>query len=372
MTAALKHRWSLGNNYLGGITLGTWWRLLRENRFDVDAPYWHRALFISALSVVNSFLLRHEERRHRSAVDRVKITQPPLFILGHWRGGTTHLHNLIAVDSGQFAFANTFQVVNPHTFLTTEKHFSRWFSGLVPPTRPMDNMALSFRTPQEDEFAPCLMTLRSLYLGVSFPRREDDYLRYLDFRGVPAQEIDEWKAALLRFMKKLTLKYGRALVLKSPPHTARIRFLLEMFPDARFVHIHRHPYEVFQSHRHYFDTATWYTYLQRPEIDRIEERILTRYTVLYDAFFADAPRIPAGRFHELSFDSLERDPIGQIRLLYGKLGLPGFDAVRPRMEEYAASLSSYRKHAFPEIPSLWRDRVRTEWKRSFDAWGYRP
>ena len=78
-------------------------------------------------------------------------------------------------------------------------------------------------------------------------------------------------------MRKLTFKYGRPLVLKSPPHTARIRLLLEMFPEARFVHIHRHPYQVFRSCRHYHDTAVWYSYLQKPDTSLNDDRIIRRY-----------------------------------------------------------------------------------------------
>ena len=44
----------------------------------------------------------------------------PLFILGIWRSGTTHLHNLFAQDD-RFAFANNYQVCFPRTFLTMEK-----------------------------------------------------------------------------------------------------------------------------------------------------------------------------------------------------------------------------------------------------------
>lgn len=69
-------------------------------------------------------------------------------------------------------------MVNPHTFLSTEAANTRRFAWMVPTTRPMDNMALDFQTPQEDELAPCLMSLRSHYLGISFPRREDHYARY--------------------------------------------------------------------------------------------------------------------------------------------------------------------------------------------------
>lgn len=369
MPGKLKHRWSVGNNYLAGITAGDWFKLLRENRFAVDPAYWHRAAFITLAGGMNSWFRNMEERQFHDRIAATTI-QPPLFILGHWRSGTTHLHNLLARDNRQFAFANTYQVTNPHTFLTTEEANTRRFAWMVPKTRPMDGVELGFQTPQEDEFAPCLMSRRSLYLGTSFPRREDDYARYLTFEGVPQEEIDEWKAAFVWFLKKLTFKYQRPLVLKSPPHTARIRLLLEMFPDARFVHIHRHPYQVFQSCRHYYDTAVWFSYLQKPELGRIDDRIIARYNQVHDAFFAQRNLIPAGRFHEMSFDDLERTPMKAIGTLYDQLGLGGYDAFKPGLQRYVDSLSGYRKNRFTELESPVREKIANEWQRSFAEWNY--
>jgi len=335
----------------------------------VDAVYWHRAAFISAVSCLNSIARRKEERLFNAAVEKVEVP-PPLFVLGHWRTGTTHLQNLLAQDTDQFAFANTYQVVSPHTFLSTEEVNTRRFAWLVPDRRPMDNMALSFQTPQEDEFAPCLMSLYSLYLGISFPRREEHYARYLTFRDVPRKELEAWQAAFTWFLKKLTYKYKRPLVLKSPPHTARIRLLLEMFPGARFVHIHRDPYGVFQSFRHYFDTATWHTYLQRPDLQGIDDRLIRLYNAVHDAFFAERHLIPAGRYHEVRFEELERAPIGEMQKLYERLGLPGFEKLRPKLQRYVDSLSGYRKNEFGELDQGLRAKIGTAWRRSFDEWDY--
>jgi hypothetical protein len=370
MASTLKHRWSIGHNYLSGICFEDWWRLLRENRFAVDAVYWHRAAVVTVLSLVNSFLRRAEERRYRRAIDATAIAEPPLFVLGHWRSGTTHLHNLLALDTEQFAFPNTYQAVNPHSFLVSEDVASRLFAFMVPPKRPMDNMALSFQTPQEDEFALLLGCLRSLYLGITIPRREEFYGRYLTFQGVPAAEIAEWQQTLRWFVRKLTYKYRRAVVLKSPPHTARIRLLLQVFPGARFVHIHRDPYVVFQSFRHYFDTAMWYTYLQRPDVEGIDRRILERYSVLYDAYFAERGLIPPGQYHEMAFEDLERDPLGEMRRLYEQLSLPGFERLESKLRTYLASLTGYEKNRFGALPAPERDAVARAWRRSFKEWKY--
>ena len=109
MAAQLKHRWSISHNYLAGITAGDWWQLMRENRFAIAPAYWHRAAFITLNSLVNSWYWRKERRQYGDAIDAVQINQPPLFILGHWRSGTTLLHYLFAQDTSQFNFSNTCQ-----------------------------------------------------------------------------------------------------------------------------------------------------------------------------------------------------------------------------------------------------------------------
>lgn len=358
------------HNYLAGITARNWRQLLAQNRYRIDPAYAHRAAFITLTSLLNSWHYGREERRFGAEVRKIAIRQPPVFILGHWRSGTTHLQYLLAQDDEQFAFANTYQVVNPHTFLSTEEVNKRRFARLVPSKRPMDNMALSFDTPQEDEFAPCLMSLRSPYLGISFPRRENHYMRYLTFDHATPEEVAEWKAAFIYFLQKLTLKFGRRLLLKSPPHTARIRTLLELFPDACFIHVYRNPYRVFQSTRHYFDTATWYTYLQRPDPDRLDEGIFERYNLVHDAFFRDRKRVPSRQLCELSFETLEQDPVGQVRLIYEQLGLENFERFRPKLQNYVDSLAGYQKNEFRELPADLRRRIAREWGRSFDAWKY--
>src|SRR5208283_3663984 len=123
--------------FLGGSTSGDWLRLLRANCFDVAPRYWPRAGLITFGSLANSLHRRNEARLYGAAVASQTI-QPPLFILGHWRTGTTHLHNLFAVDR-QFAFPNNYQVCYPSTFLTTEALGSK-MGFLFPETRTQDNI----------------------------------------------------------------------------------------------------------------------------------------------------------------------------------------------------------------------------------------
>jgi hypothetical protein len=234
----------------------------------------------------------------------------------------------------------------------------------------MDNVALNATVPFEDEFATC-GTLRSPFLTWVFPRDRDEYRKYLTFRGVPQQEIAEWTAALTLFYRKLTWKYERPLVLKSPPHTGRIRLLLDLFPDARFLHIHRNPYAVFQSTQRQTRVSIATMALQPLVEERhITDMVLERFTLMYEAFFEERSLIPAGRFHELSFEDLEKDPVGELRRSYDALGLSGFDAVQPSLERYVDSQARYRKNTYPDLSPSLRQEVGRAWRRNFEEWGY--
>ncbi len=353
---------------LCGVTFRDWWDALRVNRFAIDFPYWPRAAILTAGSVLNS-LYRLREDRHFGALLNEVVIKPPLFILGHWRSGTTLLHNLLALDD-QFAYPNLYQVFFPHTFLCTEEVRTDLVTPLIPSTRVFDNVAQGLQMPNEDEFATCAASLHSPYMMWSFPRTGAHYERYLTFRGVAPEEVARWRSALTLFLKKLTLKHNRPMVLKSPPHTCRIRLLLEMFPDARFVHIRRDPYTIFQSTRHLNEVLTRAMQFQRPDPSDLDTAVIRRYKIMYDVYFEERGLIPESRLHEVAFEDLERDPIGQIRQVYETFDLPGFGAVLPRLEEYVDTLSGYKKNEYPRLAPALRVQIQEAWRRSFEEWDY--
>src|SRR5262245_42059120 len=184
-----------GPSILGGITFGDWFTLLRGNRFAVDPAFWLRAGIITLSSVGNSLHRRREVAAYGPALGGTRV-EPPLFVLGIWRSGTTHLQNLLAVDR-RFATPNWYQASYPHTFLTTEAASSRLVGFFVPSRRLQDNMSFGLALPAEEEMALCLTTPLSPLLSWVFPRRADHYDRYLTLRDVSAAEVAEWKAALL-------------------------------------------------------------------------------------------------------------------------------------------------------------------------------
>jgi omega-hydroxy-beta-dihydromenaquinone-9 sulfotransferase len=353
---------------LEGMVLGDWWSLLRRHRFSVDPASWPRAAVQTAVAASNSITARLERRRYGASVEAARI-RPPLFILGHYRSGTTHLHNLMALDP-QFAAPTFFQVLNPHTFLTTERWAAPVSDRLIIRRRFQDEMALGAGVPSEDELALCTMTGLSPYMNWYFPRTGAVYDRYLTFRDVPENDIGRWKSALTTFLKKLTLRYDRSLLLKSPPHTARIRMLLELFPDARFVHIRRDPYVVFLSTRHMFRAVAPIFRLQEGAGAAEDDRVIAAYIEMYDAYFEQRTLIPEGRLREVGYEDLEQKPVDVVGSIYDSFGLAGFAELRPRLEGYLGSIAGYRKNRHDELSESLRRRIDREWSRSIGEWGY--
>ena len=351
-----------------GMTTSRFWSLLAENRFAVDPPYWTVAALVATVSLVNLINKRREDGRHAAAVDQVQVDRP-LFVLGHWRSGTTLLHELLSQDD-RLAYPSLFQVLRPHTFLTDERGIAKRLLQLGPQKRPMDNMRFSLKSPSEDEFALMQLCGHSPMLGWIFPRRAQHYDRYLTFQDVPMDEVRQWQRALRAFLKKLTYRYQRPLVIKSPTHTGRVRLLLDTFPDARFVHIHRDPYRVFQSTECLYRRGVPVLALQRPVKGRLVETILRRYRLIYDAFFEQRTLIPKGQYCEVCFEDLERDAPGQLAGIYDQLDLGDFCQAEPSIRTYLDGVSQYKKNTYRPLPQRLKERIATSWQRSFREWGY--
>jgi hypothetical protein len=351
-----------------GMTLPIWARLLWDNRGRVHPLFWPRALLLTITSLCNTVYAALDAILFGWRVRRVRVPAP-LIILGHFRGGTTHLHNLLALDP-RFAYPTLFQTMNPDGFLATEALFRLPTHLLLTKHRPQDDVPIDPAVPAEDEVALGIATGLSPYLGWVFPHRQAEYDRYLTFEEASPAEIRRWKSGLHTFLRKLTWKYDRPLILKSPPHTARIQLLLELFPDARFVHIHRDPYEVFQSTRRLLTKLPPYFALQIADTHDLDERILRGYERMYGAYFAQRDLIPEGQFHEVAFEDLERRPVETIAAIYRNLRLDGFDRVEPELRRYLASVASYRKNHHPDLPEPLRARIAHRWRRCFEAWGY--
>jgi hypothetical protein len=210
-----------------------------------------------------------------------------------------------------------------------------------------------------------MLGLPSPYLTLAFPNRPPQYPEYLDLEGLSRQELANWKRTFFHFLQVLTFKNPKRLVLKSPPHSCRIKTLLEMFPDARFVHIMRDPYVVFPSTVNLWKSLYRKHGLQTPTFAGLEEYVFSTFNRLYRKMEHGIPLIPRGRFHQVHYEDLVADPIGEMEKLYDRLDLGGFEEYVPRLKEYLADNSGYETNRYQldprqraEITRRWGDVIR--------------
>jgi len=233
----------------------------------------------------------------------------------------------------------------------------------------MDNMKAGFDRPQEDEFAMCMFGVGSPYLTIAFPNRPPQCQEYLDLEGISASALRRWKRALKQFLKRVTFKTGKRLVLKSPPHTARITTLKPMFPKAIFIHIVRDPYVVFPSTVNLWRTLFKLHGLQTPTYNGVEEHVLQTFTRMYERLEEGRKLLEPGQFYELRYEDLIADPAGTMKKIYDYFQLGGFERCLPRLQGYLASIKGYETNKY-QLTNEQRLEITKRWGVVIRRYGY--
>lgn len=354
---------------LTGTSMLNWLRLLCENKFKLSFKYLHKILLINIMIIFSTPFIWFERLFFTRRIKKTAIKHPPIFILGHWRSGTTYLHMLLIQDK-QFSFCSNLQSFMPHIFLGSKWLFGRIVADAMPEKRRQDNFVLGIDLPSEEEFGVGNLYPIGFYHGLSFPNNRMYYARYINFEDVPEKKVNKWKKTYKFFLQKLTFaSKGKQLVLKNPPNTSRIKELLDMFPDAKFIHIYRNPYEVFNSTVKMYSSLVPPFFLQKPDTDSPHEVIFAVYEMMHKKFFAEKHLIPENNFIEIRYEDFLQDPFKTIESIYSKFSLPGFAEAKDGIKAYISEQKSYKtnRHKFSrEII----DEVSKRWDLTIKAWGY--
>lgn len=351
-----------------GINFSNFIKLMRL-RPTIRPSGIYRLISSGIFSVSNSFFSLLENLVYRRRVNKTKL-EPPVFIIGHWRSGTTLLHNLMSMDE-QFIYPNMGAMLFPSHFLLTEPVLKHVVKRLLPKQRPMDNMPVTWDLPQEDETSIMLLHLMSPYLAIGFSDQPEVYDRYYELNELTPKEESTWKKVFIYFMKKLTFKAGgnKRVLLKSPTHTFRIPFLLKMFPDARFVYIYRNPYKVYNSTLHLRRTMFGDNGFAPLDMEKLEEDMASIYENHLDVYGRDRETVPEGQLHEVRFEELEADPVGELRKVYEHLNIPGFEQLEKNMQPYLKDQKSYKKNRY-EMDAAQEKKIYERWHKAFEMFGY--
>jgi hypothetical protein len=351
-----------------GMCLHGWLRLLWRNRFAVAPRRIAMAMIIATIGCFNAVLWLIQSLLFGRRIERTEIKGDPIFVIGHWRSGTTLLHELLVLDP-RHTFPDTYACFSPNHFLVSGWWVKPLLKILLPARRPMDNMLAGWDHPQEDEFALCNMGVPSPYLTNAFPNRPPQYQEYLDFRGLSAADVARWKRSFLWFLKCITLRNPKRIVLKSPPHTCRIRTLLELFPKAKFVHIIRDPYVLFPSTVNLWKRLYCDQGLQTPTYEGLDEHVFKTLARMYESFERDRGLLGRGQFCEIRYEELIASPLAQMRRVYDELELGDFEAARPAIEKYFAGQKDYKTNRYEMTPQLQAEITR-RWAAFIERYGY--
>jgi len=342
-------------------------------RHSVSFKFLIRSLLTLLINIINWPFRSYEKLFINKKYSRKEIEKDPVFIIGHWRSGTTHLHNILCQDP-QMAYTTTFQSVFPDTLFNKAGRFL--FEGfariLIPGTRKGDNVTLGMELPQEEEFALGDKTPVCFYYFWMFPRSlKKFYERFIRFRNIDTSMIDSWKDDYKLLINKALKNTKRKRFLsKNPPNTARIKVLLEMFPNARFIHIHRNPVEVYLSTRNFFDKMLPHLQLQTIDAGVLDAHVFQLYKDLMRDYLDQRALIPSDHLVELSFDSLEHDPKTCLQNLYQDLDLSGYVASEPYFEAYLNKMKSYKKNKHHITQEL-LEKIQNEWGFAMKEWAYK-
>jgi omega-hydroxy-beta-dihydromenaquinone-9 sulfotransferase len=355
---------------LNGINLTGFIRLLARNRLNIGLRRWGMAAIIVATATFNSTMRLIQAAIYGRRIRDAQLKDDPIFIIGHWRSGTTLLHEYLVLDP-RHTFPNTYDCMAPNHFVLTGRVLPPMLRSIMPELRPMDNMPFGWKHPQEDEIALCNLGLPSPYLTWAFPNRPPQDPEYLDLTGVAPKALARWQQTFLWFLKCITFRTPKRIVLKSPPHTCRIKALLELFPRARFVHIVRDPYVLFPSTVNLWKRMWRDQGLQTPRYEHLNEYVFDTLNRMYEAFERDRHLIPASQFSEVRYEDLVADPVGQISRVYRELELGEFDNVLPALETFVAGQKGYKKNRYELTPEL-RAEIARRWDGYLRRYGYAP
>jgi hypothetical protein len=360
-------RQARGPHMLNGIAMGPLLGLLADGGAILAKRY--RDVLEIVLRGLQSAPLSIRERRAFAESLRVHHIHPrPIFIIGHFRSGTTYLHDLLVRDSN-FAYPTTFQVFFPGVCLSARELLEPAFKRSLPERRCADDVRLDSAAPHEDEFALGFTSRYSFYHGLYFPRKLQQHFERAVLLPDP-RDRSAWKEHYRAFLTKVSLQgQGLPLVLKNPAHSARIPLLLEMFPEARFVHIQRNPFAVYLSTLHLYRTFIDNYAFHELGSAELQEAVLSIYEQLMRRLFEDLPRIPEGQLAQVCYEDLLEDGISALEGVYTQLGLDDFARVRDHFSAHISAQKEFRTNGH-RLDEDTRAKVWKRWEFAFARLGY--
>ncbi|MCW5776999.1 MAG: sulfotransferase [Phycisphaeraceae bacterium] len=343
-----------GGHFMGLAPLDVWARLLWVCRFRVRPRYWPRLAAAVATSVLATAITLPERVllwpwlawRFRGREARFVPRRDVVVVLGYFRSGTTHLHNLLATHP-DVVTPRWVQAMSPQGFWLSWAFLGWALVPFLPNTRPQDGVAFGPDWPAEDDFAHNNWALASSLPGrLVLVRERERWGRFDSLEGLTSGELGRWRRAAAAFAWKVSAgRGGRTLALKSPSHTGRVRELDRLFGGrVRFVHIMRRAEDVVRSNVAMHRRLVGQVLQALPGDEALHERIVAEYVEAERRFLRDARELGLGpdRLVRMRYEGLVGEPMAELERVCRSLGLRWDETVRARAERYILAVGEYR------------------------------
>jgi hypothetical protein len=315
-----------------------------SNKYGVEKKYKTKWILSSIVSAIATFFSFFDALVYALKSKPTNL-KDPVFIIGHWRSGTTLLHNLMCSDP-ETGYPTTYQTIFPNNLFSFQWLFKFVMKALMPDKRPVDNVSLHVDFPQEEEFALNNEIPFSFYNWWYFPKKTREIANeYLFDKTTTEADSISWKNNFKRFVNRSLINTkGVRFISKNPPHTARIPHLLAIYPTAKFIYIHRNPYEVMRSTIAFYKSILPATQLQDIDNETLTSDILWVYKELMLKYELDKTRIPSKNLIEIPYANLVSNPDEVIKLIYKDLLNDDYTRVETYVNKYVEEMNHTLKN----------------------------
>lgn len=346
-----------------GIRFSKLIQLLSRNKVSVKPIHLFKLLILFQNSFWSSLFAHIEKMKYKSQLEKIDIPEEMLIIVGHWRTGSTYLHNLLSQDEN-FATPTLLQTAYPDSFLFSEKYISPIMNIFLSKHRPMDLVELGCNLPQEDEYALVRMSPDTPLERLIFPKDNKYFLQPDNL-----EDTGQWQESLTTFCKKIHIKHKKYILLKNPFHSFRIKELSEMYPQAKFICIHRHPFAVIPSTIKLWDFVGHDNNLNRnfttPDISEVADI----FGKLYEKVATDFKEIDTGKYCHVKYEDIEADPVKSVKQIYHDLGYEFSGNFENNLKMYVESIGTYQKNEF-NLTEEQKQIIQTPLKDYMSNYGY--
>lgn len=355
---------------LSGIRMDVWLRLLKENK--IDKEFYPQAAVITLESALLTPLMYLEYLLFWLPIQKTRLKQDPIYVVGFWRSGTTYLQNLLTRDP-QFGWFDPVSTITFGNSILLRKPLTALAKKSLKGARAMDNLEFEVDLPMEEAHALTNLTDLSISHMMAFPDhgKGAKYVNSIFVDALSSKDRRRWYRVYHYMLKKLTyMKGGKQLLLKSPDNTARIAFLKRAYPGAKFINIYRNPYTVIRSALHMFRTEMDKYALSESVSDQyLLDRVCLIFERVYRRAFRDLDRLSEQDKIEIKYEDFVEHQEEYLETIYQKLGIKDYENAYPYLKEYMDSMKDYQTNTYDYAPELIK-RVNVRLGFYFERYGY--